>query len=113
MGVVDEYIASLEKPAKEIISHMYEVAQQVLPDATQEMSYAMPSLKYKSKSLIAIMANKNFLSLYPFGGVEKLGLDLSAYECTRGSIHFSKDKPIPDDLLRNIVTTRVRQIESV
>ena len=110
MTVVDEYLASLNGPEKETIQHMYGVIRQAIPNVTEELSYRMPAFKYKGKAVVAVMANKHFLSLYPFGAVEKLDLDLSGFECTSGSIHFSADKPISDDLLRQIVTARLRQI---
>jgi uncharacterized protein YdhG (YjbR/CyaY superfamily) len=90
---------------------MYGIVRQMVPGATEELSYAMPAFKYKGKGLVAIMANKKFLSLYPFSAVDKLGVDLSAFERTSGSIHFSLDKPIADDLLCKIITARLRQID--
>lgn len=112
MSVIDDYLSGLSGKQKVIITHMYDVVRQIAPDTTEELSYAMPAFKYKGKGLVAIMANQKFLSLYPFGAVDRLGLDLSEYECTSGSIHFSTDKPIPDSLLRQIVTARRRQIEA-
>lgn len=112
MSVIDDYLAQLNGPEKSTVEHMYGIVRQLVPDATEELSYAMPAFKYKGKSLVAIMANKNFLSLYPFGAVNKLGLDVSAFECTDGSIHFSVDKPISDDLLRQIITARMKQIDA-
>jgi uncharacterized protein YdhG (YjbR/CyaY superfamily) len=112
MTVIDDYIASLSGPKKAVIDHMYSIVRQVAPSATEEVSYAMPAFKYKSKGLVAIMANKNFLSLYPFGSVYNLGVDVSAYECTSGSIHFSVEQPISDSLLRQIIIARMRQIDS-
>lgn len=111
MSVIDEYLASLSGREKATIEHMYGVVRQMVPEAAEELSYAMPAFKYKGKGLVAVMSNKNFLSLYPFGAVDKLGIDLSTFECTSGSIHFSADKPIADNLLREIITARLRQID--
>jgi len=111
MSVIDEYLESLSSAEKTTIQHMYDIARQTVPGTTEELSYAMPSLKYKGKGLIAIMVNKNFLSLYPFGAIEKLGIDLSAFEQTTGSTHFTLDNPIPDALLQAIVLARKQQIE--
>ena len=69
-----------------------------MPAATEELCYAMPAFTYQGKGLIAIMANKQFLSLYPFCSLDRLGLDLSTYETTKGSLHFSADRPLPDGL---------------
>lgn len=112
MSVIDDYLATLKGPEKELIERMCKSIRQLVPDATEEMSYAMPAFKYRGKGLAAIIANKHFLSLYPFTGVAKLGVDLSDYECTSGSIHFTVDKPIPEKLLRQIITARLEQIDS-
>lgn len=111
MSVIDDYLASLSGAEKATVAHMYGIVREMVPDATEERSYAMPSFRCKGKSLVAIMARENFLSLYPFGAVERLGLDLLAFECTSGSIHFTPEKSIPDDLLRKIITARMRQID--
>jgi uncharacterized protein YdhG (YjbR/CyaY superfamily) len=111
MTVIDDYLQTLDTPTRGVVAHMYDIARELTPQTTEELSYGMPSLRYKGKSLVSIMANKNFLSLYPFGAVERLGLDFSAFETTTGSIHFSLDHPISDDLLRQIVTARMLQIE--
>jgi uncharacterized protein YdhG (YjbR/CyaY superfamily) len=111
MTVIDSYLKTLHGPEKHTIAHMYAVVRELVPNVTEELSYAMPAFKYKGKGLVAIMSNKNFLSLYPFGAVEKLGLDLSAYEQTSGSVHFSTTNPISDELLQKIIAARMRQID--
>jgi uncharacterized protein YdhG (YjbR/CyaY superfamily) len=110
MTVLDDYLARLEGADKQIIGDMYAIVREMVPDASEELSYAMPAFKYKGKSVVAIMANKEFLSLYPFGNVENLGLNLEEFERTSGSIHFSAEHPIPDSLLREIVEARLHQI---
>lgn len=110
MSAIDDYLTGLSGAQKATIEHMYGVVRKVVPDTTEGFSYAMPCLKYRGKALVAIIANKNFLSLYPFGSIEKLGIELPDFELTSGSIHFTSDKPIPDDLLKAIVEARKRQI---
>ncbi len=110
MTVIETYAAQLSDPEKSIIEHMYDIIRHMVPDATEELSYAMPAFKYKGKGLVAIIANKKFISLYPFCAVDSLGIDISAYEHTSGSIHFSAHAPISDDLLRKSITARMKQI---
>jgi uncharacterized protein YdhG (YjbR/CyaY superfamily) len=112
MTVIDDYLLTLSGQEQQIIAHMYDVVREMVPNATEELSYAMPAFKHKGKGLVAVISNKNFMSLYPFEAVKRLGLDLSAYECTSGSIHFTVDKPISDELFRDIVSSRKRHIES-
>ncbi len=112
MSIIDEYLLSLSGPKKAIVQQMYGTVRQMVPDATEEFSYAMPTFKYKDKGLVAIIANKNFLSLYPFCSVEKLGVNVAAFEQTKGSIHFSVENPISDNLFKKIINARIQQIES-
>ena len=110
MSVIDDYLASRREPEKSTIEHLYSIVREMVPDATEELSYAMPAFKYKSYGLVAVMVTKRGLSLYPFCALQRLGLDLSNFETTNGSIHFSTEHPIPDDLLRSIISARVRLI---
>ncbi len=110
MTVVDDYISTLDGAERETVASMYALVRQLVPDVTEELSYAMPAFKYQGKGLVAIIVNKQFMSLYPFGAVERLGVDLSGFECTSGSIHFTAENPISDELLQRIIVARVKQI---
>ena len=63
MTVIDDYLATLDTPTHDTVAHMYDIARELAPDTTEELSYNMPALKYKGKGLLAIMANKDFMSL--------------------------------------------------
>jgi len=110
MSVIDTYLKSLSGVERDTIQHMYSIVRQLVPDTTEEMSYGMPAYKYKGKGLVAIMANEKFFSLYPFSSIKKLGVDVSQFECTTGSIHFRPDQPITDNMLREIIEARKQQI---
>ncbi len=110
MSVVDDYIATIANPEKSVLEHMYAVVRETVPDTTEELSYNMPAFKWRGKGLVAILSNKDFMSIYPFCNHDRLGLDLSGYETTKGSIHFTLEKPVPDTLLREIIAARQKQI---
>jgi len=112
MSVIDDYAATLRDPEKAVLLHLYTVVREAVPDATEETYYAMPSFKYKGQGLVAIMANKAYLSLYPFCDTGRLGLDLEGFAGTKGSIHFTPDRPVPDDLLRRILAARIALISA-
>ncbi|TAH36293.1 DUF1801 domain-containing protein [Candidatus Saccharibacteria bacterium] len=110
MSVIDDYLATVEGSKAAVLEHMYVVVREAMPEATEELSYNMPTFKWRGKGVIAILSNKNFLSIYPFCNHDRLGLDLSSYETTKGSIHFTPEHPVPDDLLRAIIAARQQQI---
>ena len=110
MSVVDDYLATVPEPEHGILEHMYSVVRAQVPGATEELSYNMPAFKKDGKAFMAIMVNKQFMSVYPFGNLDRLGMDFSAYETTKGSLHFTAEKPISDELLKEIITTRLSQL---
>jgi uncharacterized protein YdhG (YjbR/CyaY superfamily) len=112
MTVIDDYLGDMHEPYRTVIAHMYDIVKDVAKDPTEERYYGMPAFKYRGKGLVSILANRNFLSLYPYCAIQSLGLNLSSFEHTSGSIHFSVDKPLPDDLLRSIITARIKQIDA-
>lgn len=111
MSVIDEYVDGLSGQEKIIVEHMNHIIRLTVMSATEEKYYGMPSFKYKGKGLISILVNNRFLSLYPYCAVEKLKVDLSSYDVTKGSIHFSLDRPISDELLQQILHARREMIE--
>jgi uncharacterized protein YdhG (YjbR/CyaY superfamily) len=111
MPIIDAYLVSLNGAEKTTFMHLYDVVRRAVPDVGETVSYGMPTFTYKGKALLAIVTNKKFLSLYPFCSLERLGLDFSAFETTKGSIHFTSANPLSDDLLRKIIGAKMRQID--
>jgi uncharacterized protein YdhG (YjbR/CyaY superfamily) len=55
-------------------------------------------------------AYKKHIGFYPApSGIEKFKNELSAYEGAKGSVKFPLDKPIPYDLISEIVKFRVEE----
>lgn len=110
MSVINEYLATLDEPKKALLAHMYDVVRDTIAETSEEVSYGMPAFKWRGKGVVAILANKDFCSLYPFCNLDRLGLSIDGFETTKGSIHFSQEHPIPDTLLIEILQARQQQI---
>ena len=114
MGDVADYLATIEQPHRAELARVYAVAAEVVPEATEGTSYAIAALLYRGKGLIATVRAKKFLSLYPYSGsvLADLAADLTDFETTSGSLHFSVEHPVPDDLLRRLVELRRAEIDT-
>lgn len=114
MGVVESYLSSVDGADGAALRRVYAVAREVVPEAEEGLSYAMAALVHRQKGLVAAVKAKRFLSLYPYSGQVIAGLqaDLAEFETTPGSIHFSADHPLPDDLVRRIVRARRAEIDA-
>ena len=66
----------------------------------------MPALKASGKPLIGFVAAKRHLSIFPFSPavVEHVRDRLDGFELSKGTIRFSVDHPLPDDVIREVVS---------
>ncbi|MDQ0665512.1 uncharacterized protein YdhG (YjbR/CyaY superfamily) [Arthrobacter ulcerisalmonis] len=112
MGVVDEAVATVDEPDRSCLQHVVEVARSLAPDATEGMSYGMPALKLDGKPLVAAVATAKHLSIFPFSSrvVEAVAGRLEGYSLSKGTIRFAADRPVPDDVLADIVRLRMAEI---
>jgi uncharacterized protein YdhG (YjbR/CyaY superfamily) len=66
----------------------------------------------KREQQIMIAGYKNHVGLYPHPAVmEKFENELSEYKKGKGSVQFSIDKPLPEQLIVKMVKYRVEQIK--
>lgn len=114
MGAVTDYLETVDGPDREALERVYAVAREVVPEALEGTSYGMPALVHRGKGLVSTLRTKKFLSVYPFSGavLTRLGADLGEFETTKGSIHYSVDHQISEDLLRRMLEARRDEIDA-
>lgn len=102
---IDEYLAQIPAEKRATLEHLREQIKEMLPQATEAISYGLPTFKVDGKAVIGFAANKNDYSLYPFSGSAGAVFteELAGRMLTKGSIHFTPDDPIPEDTLRRII----------
>lgn len=106
---IDEYIAIFPAEVQEKLKKLREVIKASAPNATEKISYQMPTFFLKG-NLVHFAAHKNHIGFYPApSGIEKFKLELSVYKGAKGSVQFPFDKPIPYDLVSKIVEFRVKE----
>ena len=80
-----------------------------LRSAKELISYQIPGFTLRG-SLVWFAAFKDHIGFYPkASGIEEFKEKLSAYEISKGTVRFPLDKPIPLDLIQEIVRFRVRE----
>ena len=114
MGEIDAYLSTIDGADRDALQRVFAIARDVVPEAVEGTSYAMAALLYRDKGLIATVRTKSFLSLYPYSGavIASLLAELSDFETTTGSIHYSAHHPLPDALVRRIVHARRTEIDA-
>lgn len=112
MTTIAEYVASLEPGPRSAFERVLDVALQVLGDADDGVSYGIPVLTVDGQAVLGLLAGKKHLSLYPFSGtvVEAMGEALRGFSVSTGTIRFTVEHPLPDDVVREVVERRLAQV---
>jgi uncharacterized protein YdhG (YjbR/CyaY superfamily) len=106
---IDEYIAEFPAETRAILEQVRTTIREAAPEAQETINYAIPTFTLKG-NLVHFAGFKNHIGFYPApSGIEKFKAELAGYESAKGSVQFPLDKPIPYDLISEIVKFRVQE----
>jgi len=106
---IDSYISSFPEETQKILEKLRATIRKAAPEAKETINYGMPTFTLKG-NLVHFAAFKNHIGFYPTpSGIESFKKELSAYEGAKGSVKFPIDKPLPLDLISEIVKFRVKE----
>ena len=106
---IDAYLSAVDEPKRSTLKALRRSIRAAVPEAEEGISYGMPAFRVDGKVVAGFAAFKNHLAYLPHSGEVLAGLGdrLSGYECTKGSLHFPVDRPLPDDLVRRLVDAKL------
>jgi uncharacterized protein YdhG (YjbR/CyaY superfamily) len=108
---IDRYLAALDDPKRSTLEEMRRRILEVVPEAEQTISYAVPAFMVDGKVVVGLAAFTNHLSYLPHSG-SVLGAvrDLTiGYSQTRSALHFPVDTPLPRPLIRKLIAIKMRE----
>jgi len=106
---IDEYILKFPADIQEKLETMRKVIKEAAPEATEKISYQMPTF-YLYGNLVHFAAFKKHIGFFPTSsGVASFEKELSQYKGGKGSVQFPFEKPIPYELISKIVKFRVSE----
>ena len=108
---VDDYMTGLPDDRRAAMEQLRSTIRAAAPDATEAISYNMPSFRQQGRFLVSYEAFKRHYSLFPWNDemVAELGEELKPYAVGKGTIRFPAEQPIPVDLVTRIIEIRNRQ----
>jgi uncharacterized protein YdhG (YjbR/CyaY superfamily) len=111
---INEYLAVVPEPARTTLEKMRAVIRAAVPEATEAITYGMPTFKYRGRGLVAFAAFKKHCSLFPMSGavIEKFKDELEGFHTSKGTLQFSVGKPLSAALVKKIIRTRMAEIEA-
>ena len=106
---IDTYISGFPDGIQKLLQEVRATIKKAAPEAEEVISYGMPAFR-QNGMLVWYAAFKNHIGFYPIpSGINAFKEELSAFKGTKGSVHFSFDKPLPVDLISRIVSFRLSE----
>lgn len=107
---VDEYISLYSPEVQEKLQAIRKVIKENVPEGTEEkISWRMPTYALHG-NLVHFAAFQKHIGFYPApDGIETYQDQLAKYKTSKGAVQFPLDKPLPLDLIAEIVRYRVAQ----
>jgi uncharacterized protein YdhG (YjbR/CyaY superfamily) len=110
---IDAYIATFPKDVQRKLQELREVIREEAPGAEEAISYGMPTFKLHG-NLVHFAAYEGHIGFYPTPSAMAAFEDrLSPYKRSKGAVQFPIDRPIPLDIVREMVRFRVRESQAV
>ena len=109
----DEYLSGLPDKPRQALQVVIDQVAAAAPDATEGRSYGLPAFRYHDSPLVGFASARQHLSLCPFSPqvVEAVTAQLDGYELSKGMIRFTVDRPIPAEVITEIIRLRQDEID--
>ena len=106
---VDAYINALPPDQRAALTALRARLCRRLPDHIECLSYAMPGFRQpgpKGRMVVGYAEFARHLGLYPHSGSVIAKHDCTPFKTSKSGILFTPDRPLPDELLDQIIATR-------
>ncbi len=110
---IDEFVARVPQPGRAALEHLRRVIHEAAPEATEAIAYGVPAFKLAGRPFVGFGAGKDHCSFYVQSPevMQAHAEELAGFRTAKGTVHFTPDRPIPDDLVRRLVAARVTEID--
>jgi uncharacterized protein YdhG (YjbR/CyaY superfamily) len=118
MSEVDTYIERFPVEVQERLCQIRNTIFEIVPQVTEGISYGMPAYGLNGKWFVYFAGYKKHIGFYPKAeGMAAFKEKLTDYKTSKGAVQFPLNKPLPLDLIREIIryskcitTTNIAQI---
>ncbi len=110
--LVDKYLKSLPEPQKSTLTKLRKTIKKIEPKAKEIISYNMPAFKIDEGIICGFLSAKKHCSYFPFSGkvLSELKTELKDYDQSTGTLRFAIDKPLPEKIVRRLISVRKKQL---
>jgi uncharacterized protein YdhG (YjbR/CyaY superfamily) len=112
-GPVDDFLAQLAPEQRAALEDLRARIHAAAPGATELINYGVPMLRLNGRNLVSFAAGRQRCSFYVQSPavMEAHADELRDFKTSKGTVHFTPDKPIPADLVTKLVKARIEENE--
>ena len=109
-STIDDYLNSLPEDRRRTLEDLRAKIRSIVPGAHECISYRIPAFRLNGV-IAGFCATAKGCSYFPFSSATLMTLadDIGSYVQTKGSLHFSADKPLSTSLVRKLIKTRIAE----
>ena len=111
-ATVDAYMAALPEPMRAALAELRATIRSAAPEAEEVIAYDMPAYRSNGKFVVSFSAFKNHCSLFPASGAVMAvhGDVLRPHLSGKATLRFDPAKPIPAEVIVDIVRIRLAEV---
>jgi uncharacterized protein YdhG (YjbR/CyaY superfamily) len=105
----EAYLAQFDSGTRAALEKLRGDIHTAAPETEEYIAYGLPAFRFEGKPLVAIGATSKHCALYLMSTsvMESFQEELADYDTGKGTIRFSKDHPMPQTIVRSLVTARI------
>ena len=102
---IEDYISSFPAHIQVILQNVRQAIRKAAPEATETISYGMPTYDLDGKHLVFFAGWKHHVAVYPLpAGDDAFQQKIAPYKRVKSTIQLPIDRPIPYNLVSELVT---------
>jgi uncharacterized protein YdhG (YjbR/CyaY superfamily) len=111
---IDAVLEALPEQEREALGALRDVIAAAAPEAVEAISYGVPAFKYRGRPLVSFAAARKHLSFFVQSPavMEAHRDDVAGFDTSKGTIRFTPQKPIPEELVTKLVRARVAETDA-
>lgn len=100
---MEEYIQSFESITRKRLEQAYKIIKQLLPDASEKISYGIPTFYNKNGHIVYLAGYDDFISIYPVHQADSLKEIVKPYLSGKSTARFYNKSELPVEIIKQIV----------
>lgn len=110
----EDYLNELPNDRRRALQGVIDQVTVIAPEAIEGRSYGLVAFRYHDKPLLGFAATRDHLAIYPFSpaAIDAVREHLDGYDVSKGTIRFTVHRPLPSDVISELVRRRMAEIDA-